>query len=119
MNKGSVSEKSINIYCDKRKRFFKEINHTHRFIRSLKIADKLISKTKDDVYNIILLWRKLKLHITPSTRLFESHIVYQMKKIVGDLADKSEDHIERDNQDGKRSERMYCALINFQQSQIS
>ena len=119
MNKCSASEKYIIMYCDKRKQFLKVMNHTHRFIRSLKITDRSISKTKDDVYNIMLLWRKLKLPITPSTHLFESHIVYQIKKIVGGLADKSEDHIERDNQDGKRSERIYCALINFQQSQIS
>ena len=58
MNKGSVSEKYINMYCDKCKQFFKAMNHTHRFIRSLKITDRLISKTKDDVYNIMLLWRK-------------------------------------------------------------
>ena len=41
------------------------------------------------------------------------------EKIVGGLADKSEDHIERTHQDGKRSERKYCGVTNFQQSQIS
>ena len=41
------------------------------------------------------------------------------KNIVGGLADTSEDHIEKVHQDGKRSERIYCRLTNFQQSQIS
>ena len=38
---------------------------------------------------------------------------------VGGLADKSEDHIERAHQDGKRSEIIYCGLTNFKQSQVS
>ena len=42
-----------------------------------------------------------------------------MKNIVGGLADKSEDHIEGSHQDGKHSERRYCGLTNFKQSQIS
>ena len=42
-----------------------------------------------------------------------------MKNIVGGLADKSEDHIERTHQDGKHSERIYCGFTNFKQSQIS
>ena len=57
--------------------------------------------------------------MTPSVHLFEDHIVYQMKSIVDGLADKSEDHIERGHQDGKGSERKYCGVTNFQQSQIS
>ena len=58
-------------------------------------------------------------NITPSAHLFEDHIVHQMKNDVGGLADKSEDHIERSHQDGKQSERIYCGLTNFKQSQIS
>ena len=45
--------------------------------------------------------------------MFEDHIVYQMKNIVGGLAGKGEDRVERTHQDGKRSERIYCGLINF------
>ena len=41
-----------------------------------------------------------------------------MENVIGDLADNSEDHIERAHQDGKRSERKYCGVTNFQQSQI-
>ena len=42
-----------------------------------------------------------------------------MENIVGGVADKKDDHIERSHQDGKRSERMYCEFTNFKQSQIS
>ena len=42
-----------------------------------------------------------------------------MKHIVGGLADKSKDHIERHHQDSKRSEKIDCGFTNFQQSQIS
>ena len=36
----------------------------------------------------MLLWRKWKIPVITSTRLFEDHIVYQMKNIVDGLADK-------------------------------
>lgn len=42
-----------------------------------------------------------------------------MKDIAGGLADKSEDHTERGYQGAKSSERIYCELLNFRQSQIS
>ena len=65
------------------------------------------------------MWRELKLPVTPSVYLFEDHIVYQIENIMDFLAEKSEDYIERIHQDGKRSEKRYCRLTNFQQSQIS
>ena len=113
MNKGTVSNDNINIYCDKHKQFYTEMDNTYRYTRTLQITDILISKTKNHICKTMLLWRKLKLPVTPSALLFEDHIVYQMENIVGGLADKSEDHIERAPQDGKRSERIYCGLINF------
>ena len=67
----------------------------------------------------MLLWRELKLPVISSARLFEDHIVYQMENIVSGLANKSEVHIERSHQDGKRSEKIYCGLTNFKQSQFS
>ena len=36
----------------------------------------------------MLLWRKLNLPVPPSTNLVEEHIVHQIKKCVGGLADK-------------------------------
>ena len=95
------------------------MDHVYRCMRALKNTDELISITKDHVYKTMLLQRELKLPVTPSVHLFEGHIVYQLKNIVGGLANKSEDHIERAHQDGKCSERIYCGLTNFQQSQIS
>ena len=95
------------------------MNNAYRCTRTLKITDKLISKTKNYISKAILVWRESKLPVTPSDHLFEDHIVNQMKNIVGGLAHKSEDHIERAHQDGKRSERIYCGLTNFKQSQVS
>ena len=67
----------------------------------------------------MLLCRKLKLPVISPAHLFVDYIVYKMKNIVGDLAEKSEDRIERAHQDGKHSERFYCGLTNLQQSQIA
>ena len=67
----------------------------------------------------MLLRRELKLPVTLSAHLFEDHIFYQMENSVGDLADKSEDHIEKAHQDGRCSGRIYCRLKCFKQSQVS
>ena len=104
MNKGKVSDDNINMYCDKHKQIFTEMDNAYRCMRTLKSIDKLISKTKDHICKTISLWRELKLSVTPFAHLFEDHIVYQMENIVGGLANKSEDHIDRAHQDGKRSE---------------
>ena len=39
MNKGTVSEDSINIYCDKHKDTFNEIYHVYHCMRSLNLND--------------------------------------------------------------------------------
>ena len=119
MNKGTVSEDNINTYCKEHKQILTGMNNAYRCMRTLTITDDLITKTKVHICKTMLFWRKLKISVTPSAHLFEVHIAYQMKNIVGGLADKSEDHIERAHQDGKRSERKYCEVTNFQQSQIS
>ena len=74
---------------------FTEMNNAYRCMRTLKITNKLISKTKDHICKTMLLWRELKSPVTPSTHLFEDYVVYQMENIVGDLVEKSEDHIEK------------------------
>ena len=80
------------------------MDNAYRCMRILKITDDLILKTKVHICKTMLMWREVKLPVTPSAHLFEDHIVYHMKNIVGGLADKSEDHIERAHQDGKHSE---------------
>ena len=92
---------------------FTEIDNAYHCMRTLKYTNNLISKKKEHVCKTISLWRELKLPVTPSAHLFEEHIIYQMENIVGGLADKSEDHIERVHQDGKRSERIHCGLTIF------
>ena len=94
INKGEVSVENINNYCDKHKQFFTEMDNVYRCMSPLTITYALITKTKDHSCKTMLLCRELKLPVTPSTHLFEDHIVYQMINIVGGLADKSEDHIE-------------------------
>ena len=89
------------------------MDSAYRCMRTLTITYDLITKTKDHICKTTLLWRKLKIPVTPSTHLFEDHIVYQMKKIDRGLADKSEDHIERAYQDSKRSKITYGGLVNF------
>ena len=105
MNKGTVSEDNITIYCNEHKQNLIEIDNAYHCMRTLTIVDDLITKTKDHICKTVLLWRKLKIPVTPSAHLFKDCIVYQMKNIVGGLTDKSEDHIERAPQDGKRSEK--------------
>ena len=95
MNKGIVSDDYINIYCKEHKQILTEMNCAYRCMRTLTITDDLISKTKDHICKTMILWRKLKMPVTPSAHLFEDHILYQMKNIDCGLADKSEDHIER------------------------
>ena len=119
MNKGTVFDVNINIYCDEHKHMFTEMDHAYRCMRTLKLTDEFISKNKAHVYKTILLWRELKLPVIPSAYLFEDHIVYKIENIIDFLAEKSEDYIERIHQDGKHSEKRYCGLTNFQQSQIS
>ena len=119
MNKDTVSDDNISMYCDKHKQIVTEMDNAYRCMRTVKITDKLILKTKDHICKTILLWRELELPVTLSAHLFEDHIVYQMENIVSGLANKSEIHIERSHQDGKRSEKIYCGLINFKQSQVS
>ena len=77
MNKGT------NMHCDKHKHIFALMDNAYHCMRILKITDKLILKTNDHTCKTMLLWRELKLHVTPSAHLFEDHIIYQMENIVG------------------------------------
>ena len=46
MNKGKESDDNINMYCDKHKQIFTEMDNAYRCMRTLKITDNLISKRK-------------------------------------------------------------------------
>ena len=111
-----MSENNINIYYKEHKQILTEMDNAYRCMKTLTITDDLITKTKDHICQTMLLWRKLKIQVTPSAHLFEDHIVYQMENIFGGLVDKSKDHIERAHQDGNCSEIKYCGVTNFQQS---
>ena len=64
----------------------------------------------------MLLRRELKLSVIPFTHLLEDHILNQMISIERGIADKTEDHIERSHQVGKRLERRYQCVADFAQS---
>ena len=81
MNKGTVSEDNIDNYCKNHIHILTEMDNAYRCMRTLTITDDVIAKTKDYICKTMLLWRKLKIPVTPSAHLFEDHIVYQMKNI--------------------------------------
>ena len=62
---------------------------------------------------------EFKLSVTPSARLFEDHIIYQMKNIISGIAYKTEDHIERAHHDRMKRSRRYSVIADFIQSQKS
>ena len=47
-------------------------------IRTLNVDDNLIEKDRIHIQKTMLLWRYLKLLVTPSAHLFEDHILNQM-----------------------------------------
>ena len=63
----------------------------------------------------MFLWGELKLPVTLSNHLLKDHILTQMSSIEDDIADKTDDHIERSYQVSKRLERRYQCVTNFTQ----
>ena len=78
------------------------MDDVYRYVRTLTIDNDLIDKTKNHITNTMILWRELKLPVTSSAYLLEDHSLNQMITIKFGIADKSEDHIERRHQVGKR-----------------
>ena len=60
MNESTLSEEIINVYCDKHKQLFNEMDCVYRCISSSNITEELISKTNEHTNNAMLLWRELK-----------------------------------------------------------
>ena len=58
MNKGTVSENNIDIYCKDHKEILTKMNKVYRCMRTLTITDDSITKTKDHICKTMLLWRK-------------------------------------------------------------
>ena len=95
------------------------MDHQYRCMRSSNITAEFIHKTKDHIYNTMLLLGELNLLVTPSDHLLKDHIFIKWKILWVGLTDISKDHIERHHQNSKRSEKIDCGLKKFQQSQIS
>ena len=94
MSKGLITNEEICLVTNKYNSLLNEMNEVYRCIRTLYVDDNLIEKPRIHIQKTMLLWRDLKLLVTPSAHLFEDHILIQMSLIEDDIADKSEDHIE-------------------------
>ena len=66
INYGTVSEENSNIYCNEHKQILTEMDNAYRSMRTLIITDDLITKTKYYICKKILMWRNLKIPVTPS-----------------------------------------------------
>ena len=55
MNKGTVSENNIDIYCKYHKQILTEMDNAYRCMRTLIVIDELITKRKDHIYNFFIL----------------------------------------------------------------
>ena len=119
MNKGEVSDVEMSKVTNKYKHLLKEMDDVYWCIRTLYIDDILIDNTRVHIESTKILWRELKLLVTPSAYLLEDHILTQINSIDGGIADKTEDHIERSHQVSKRFEQRYKCVIDFTQSQTS
>ena len=108
-----VSDIEIYMITNKYKTLLNEMDEIYICIRTLIIDDNLIEKYRIHT-NFFL--RELKWPITPSVRLLENHIMNHMISIQCGIADKTEDHIEKSHQIGKRFERRYQCVTDITQS---
>ena len=106
-------DEEISKVTNKYKKKLIEIDDVYRCIRTLYIDDILIDKIRIHIKNTMILWIKLKLPVTPSAHLLEDRILTQINSIDGGIADKTEDHIERSHQVGKRFEQRYKCVTTF------
>ena len=95
------------------------MDDVYRCVRTLTIDNILIDKTRNHIKNTMILWRELKVPVTPSAHLLEDHILKQMITKNDGIADKTEDHKESSHQVGKHFVQRYTCVIYFIQSQTS
>ena len=112
-----VTNEEISLVPNKHKSLLNKIYEAYHCIRTINVDDNLIEKIRINIQKTILLWRDLKLQVTPSPYLFEDDTLNQMSSIEDDIADKTVDHIELSCQIGKCLERRYKGIIDFTQSQ--
>ena len=115
LSKGVVSDLKITNKIDKYKNLLKKMDDVYRRVRILTINNVLFEKTRNHITNTMILWRELKLPVTLSVHLLEDHILNQMITIKGGIADKTEDHIERSHQVGKRFDQRHKYVTDFTQ----
>ena len=89
------------------------MDDVYRCIRTLTINKVLIDKTRNHITNTMILWRELKLLVTPLACVLEYHNLNQIITIKDGIANKTEDHIERSHQVGKRFDQRYTCVTDF------
>ena len=85
----------------------------YQFIKTLYIYDILSDIIRIHIKNTMILWREFKLPVTTSVHLLEDHILTQINSIDGGITDRTEEHIERSHQVGKRFEQRYKCVTTF------
>ena len=117
MRKDDLSDLETTNKTDKYKNLLKKLVDVYRCVKTLTIDNVLIDKTRNHIKNTMILWKELKIPVTPSAHLLEDYLLKQMITIKGGIADKTEDHIERRYQVGKCFDQRNKCVTNFTQSQ--
>ena len=82
-----MSDEEIRKVINKYKYLLMEMDNMYRCLKTISINDILINKARIHIKNKIILWKELKLPVTPSAHLLEDHILVQMNYIDGGIAD--------------------------------
>ena len=119
MGKCLVLDEVIRIVTNKYKSLLNKMDEVYCCIRIFIIDNNLIDKNQIHLQKAIFLWKELKLPVTPFAYSLKKHILNEMSSIEGGIYNKTEDHIERSHQVGKRLERRYQGVTDLTQSQTS
>ena len=92
---------------------YEKMDNIYRGMREYKITEEIIIKTEKHLKNTMKLLRDVKLSVSPSSDLFEFHIIFQTRSSIEGLVDKIKDYIERDHQDGVKISRRYADVTTF------
>ena len=79
-----------------------EIDEASNCIRLLIVDDNLIEKTRIHIQKAMFFIERIKITSYTFYSLLEDHILNQMSSTEGGITDKTEVHIERSNQFGRR-----------------
>ena len=107
MSEGVIFNDDINVIENKHKILLKEMNETYHYMRSLSVTDDVIYEIVVRIRKIMILWRNLKLLVTSLTYLLGEYFISQMNDLDDELAYKTEDHIEKNQENDIRILRRF------------